>query len=122
MGFISFFTLFSHANLCLSAGVNRVLRYLLVTPDLHRMHRSARSPETDSNFGAVFPIWDIVFRTFRREPQGGYDGMRIVLGEVRGRRANQRVRLLRRPFARELPRDDRGRPAAPEPVLGLPTS
>src|SRR5262245_55428995 len=58
-------TLFSHANMRLPMAVDRVLRFIIVTPDLHRIHHSSWQPETDSNFSAVFPIWDIVFGTFR---------------------------------------------------------
>ncbi len=46
-------TLFSHSNLRVPPRINRLLRYLIVTPDLHRIHHSTWQPETDSNYGAV---------------------------------------------------------------------
>jgi hypothetical protein len=51
-------------------------------------------PETNSNFGAVFPIWDLVFRTFRASPRDGHDHMRLGLDEVRGRDAHRPFWLL----------------------------
>jgi sterol desaturase/sphingolipid hydroxylase (fatty acid hydroxylase superfamily) len=87
-------TLWSHANVRVPPAVNRMLRYLIVTPDLHRVHHSAWRPETNSNFGAVFPIWDVVFGTFRAEPRDGHERMR--LGEVRGAAAHRPVWLLGR--------------------------
>jgi sterol desaturase/sphingolipid hydroxylase (fatty acid hydroxylase superfamily) len=91
-------TIFSHANLCLPWRLERLLRYAVVTPDLHRVHHSSLQPETDSNFGAVFPVWDLVFGTFRvraREDQGT---MRLGLDEVRDRRANGLLWLLVSPL------------------------
>src|SRR5262245_54338078 len=55
-------TLWTHSNLRLPSALDRVMRYIVVTPDLHRIHHSAWKPETNSNYGAVFPLWDLVFR------------------------------------------------------------
>jgi hypothetical protein len=66
------------------AAVDRLARYVIVTPDLHRVHHSAWKPETNSNFGAVFPLWDLVFATFRATPRDGHEQMRLGLDEVRG--------------------------------------
>jgi sterol desaturase/sphingolipid hydroxylase (fatty acid hydroxylase superfamily) len=95
-------TLFSHANVRVPAAVDRVLRYVIVTPDLHRVHHSAWQTETDSNFSAVFPIWDIAFRTFRtatREPQ---ESMTLGLEEVRDDRAQRLGWLLASPLHARL--------------------
>ena len=76
-------TLWSHSNLRLPPGVDRALRCVIVTPDLHRVHHSAWRPETNSNFGAVFPVWDVVFGTFRAAPRDGHEnasGARRVRG------------------------------------------
>ncbi len=77
---------FTHANIGRPAWLERRLRYLIVTPDLHRVHHSSWQPETDSNFGAVFPVWDLLFGTFRAEPRGGQSGMQLGLVEVRDAR------------------------------------
>lgn len=95
-------TLWSHSNLRLPAGVDRLLRYLVVTPNLHRIHHSTWQPETDSNFSAVFPIWDIVFGTFRPTARMDHDIMPLGLEEIRGSRANQLSWLLASPFYAEL--------------------
>ncbi|MEM7101130.1 MAG: sterol desaturase family protein [Pseudomonadota bacterium] len=58
-------TLFSHSNLRLPRGLERWLRYIIATPGVHTVHHSVEKEETDSNYSAVFPIWDIVFRTFK---------------------------------------------------------
>jgi sterol desaturase/sphingolipid hydroxylase (fatty acid hydroxylase superfamily) len=87
-------TLWSHSNRRLPSGVNRVLRYVIVTPDLHRVHHSAWRPETNSNFGAVFPIWDVVFGTFRPAPRAPHERMRLGLDEVRGADAQRPIWLL----------------------------
>jgi len=87
-------TLWTHSNVRLPEPVNRILRYFIVTPDLHRVHHSAWQPETDSNFGAVFPVWDLIFRTYRAEPRDGHQNMRLGLDEVRGREAHRLFWLL----------------------------
>jgi sterol desaturase/sphingolipid hydroxylase (fatty acid hydroxylase superfamily) len=87
-------TLWTHSNLRVPIWLDRWLHYVVVTPDVHRIHHSARMPETNSNFGAVFPIWDLVFRTFRAIPRDGHDEMRIGLDEVRGRDAHRPLWLL----------------------------
>src|SRR6185295_16050267 len=87
-------TLWSHANMRLAGRVDRALRYIIVTPDLHRVHHSTWRPETNSNFGAVFPIWDVIFGTFRAAPRDGHEGMRLGLDEVRGADAHRPLWLL----------------------------
>ena len=95
-------TLWSHSNVRLPGALDRVLRYVIVTPDLHRIHHSAWKRETNSNFGAVFPVWDLVFRTFRATSRDGHERMRLGLDEVRGRAAHRPLWLLGSPFLRRL--------------------
>lgn len=90
--------LFSHANIRLARGLNRYLRYVIVTPDLHKVHHSSYQPETDSNFSAVFPIWDVVFGTFRTETREPLETMTIGLDETRDPQANRFWWLLASPF------------------------
>ena len=87
-------TLWTHSNVRLPEAVDRIVRYVVVTPDLHRVHHSAWKPETNSNFGAVFPVWDLVFGTFRAIPRDGHERMRLGLDEVRGRDAHRPLWLL----------------------------
>ena len=95
-------TLWSHSNVRVFAGVDRVLRYFVVTPNLHRIHHSTWQPETDSNFSAVFPIWDIIFRTFRPTPGTDHEIMSLGLDEVRGSRTNRLLWLLISPIYTKL--------------------
>lgn len=84
-------TLFTHANLRLPARLDAALRWLIVTPDLHRVHHSIEQPETDSNFGAVFPHWDYLFGTYRAAPRAPHETMPLGLAE---RRDGAESRLL----------------------------
>lgn len=95
-------TLFSHANIRVPRALDRVLRYIIVTPDLHRVHHSSWRPETDSNFSAVFPIWDLVFGTFRTHTRNPQESMELGLEEVRDQRVNRFFWLLISPFAKRL--------------------
>jgi len=70
-------SLFSHANLRLPAPVDGLLRALLVTPDMHRVHHSSDPVETDSNFGFTLSWWDRLFGTCRAQPRAGHDAMTI---------------------------------------------
>ena len=97
--------LFSHSNLRIPTLIERYLRYLIVTPDLHKVHHSSYRPETDSNFSAVFPIWDIVFRTFRTQTRTPLETMQLGLDEVREPQANSFWWLLASPFLPQRPAD-----------------
>lgn len=95
-------TLFSHADLRLPRLVERVVRPFVVTPGLHRVHHSTHPDETDSNFSAVFPIWDMVFGTYRTATREDPRSMPLGLEEVRGPRAQSFFWLLSVPFRREF--------------------
>lgn len=97
-----FVTLVSHTNVSLPSPIERWLCYLLVTPDLHRIHHSTRPDETDSNFSAVFPVWDVVFGTFRRRTHEPPSAMPLGLEEVRDAKTRSLWWLLSVPFRREL--------------------
>ena len=91
-------TLFSHSNIRVAPRVNAVIRYFIVTPDLHRVHHSSYRPETDSNYGAVFPIWDIIFGTFRTQTKEPQETMQLGLTEKRDPHAYRLGWLLISPF------------------------
>lgn len=73
--------LFNHANLRLPLAVDRSLRRMIVTPDMHRVHHSVHKQETDSNYGFFLSIWDMAFRTYTPQPRDGHDAMTIGLSE-----------------------------------------
>jgi len=91
--------------------VERILRYVIVTPDLHRVHHSSWQPETDSNFSAVFPIWDMIFGTFRTETRLPQESMELGLEEVRDKRTNRFLWLLGSPFLSRFTHEPRRIPA-----------
>jgi sterol desaturase/sphingolipid hydroxylase (fatty acid hydroxylase superfamily) len=72
-------SLFNHANVALPPALDRWLRLILVTPDMHRVHHSADRREHDSNFGFALSVWDRLFRTYRAQPALGHDGMTLGL-------------------------------------------
>ncbi len=69
--------MFNHANVKLPLAVDRILRLLVVTPDMHRVHHSVEDDEANSNFGFNLPWWDRIFGTYRSQPRGGHEGMTI---------------------------------------------
>ena len=69
--------MFNHGNVRLPTRVDRVLRWFVVTPDMHRVHHSVEDDETNSNFGFNLPWWDRLFGTYRDQPRGGHEGMTI---------------------------------------------
>ena len=69
--------MFNHGNIRLPASLDRRLRWIVVTPDMHRVHHSVEVDETNSNFGFNLPWWDRLFGTYRAQPRAGHDGMTI---------------------------------------------
>jgi sterol desaturase/sphingolipid hydroxylase (fatty acid hydroxylase superfamily) len=72
-------SLFNHANLRLLPWLDRVLRLVVVTPDMHRVHHSAWGVETNTNFGFTFPCWDHLCGTYRAQPAAGHEAMTVGL-------------------------------------------
>ena len=116
-------TLLAHSNTRLPDGVDRWLRYGIVTPDLHRVHHSSWQPETDSNYGAVFPISDMILGTYVAQPRDRHEGMELGLEGVREDEAHALLPLLLSPLrrspasARPTGRSSARGPAQAHPVL-----
>lgn len=91
--------IFTHANLRLAGWLDRSLRLVLVTPDMHRIHHSARRDEHDSNFGFALSLWDRMFRTYVSDPEAGHDQMTVGL-EWQDDRPARLVWALMLPFRR----------------------
>ena len=79
-------SMFNHGNVRIPLGVDRVLRWFIVTPDMHRVHHSVEDDETNSNFGFNFPWWDRLFGTYRDQPRAGHEQMTIGITTFRDRR------------------------------------
>jgi len=96
-------SMFNHSNVRVAPAIERLLRWLVVTPDMHRVHHSVVRRETDSNFGFNFPWWDRLFGTYRSQPEAGHDAMTLGIGQFRDPRERRLRRMLTQPF-----RDDPG--------------
>ena len=92
--------IFNHANAALPSWLDRRLRWLVVTPDMHRVHHSIHRHETDSNFGFNLPWWDRLFGTYRAQPQDGHVTMAIGLPQYRNRKWLRLDRMLVQPWAK----------------------
>jgi sterol desaturase/sphingolipid hydroxylase (fatty acid hydroxylase superfamily) len=79
-------SVFNHANVAVLPAADRVLRWLIVTPDMHRIHHSVEIEESNRNFANIFAWWDYLFSTYQREPQRGQTQMAVGLAEARGDR------------------------------------
>jgi sterol desaturase/sphingolipid hydroxylase (fatty acid hydroxylase superfamily) len=97
-------SMFNHANLRLARGLDAGLRWILVTPDMHRVHHSVEPSETNSNFGFNVPWWDLLFGTYRAEPAAGHEAMATGISQFREPREQLLDRLLIQPML-----DDAGR-------------
>jgi fatty acid hydroxylase family protein len=69
--------MFNHGNIGLPVGLDKLLRFFVVTPDMHRVHHSVKDDETNSNFGFNLSCWDRLFGTYREQPRGGQIDMQI---------------------------------------------
>ena len=91
-------SIFNHSNVRIPAWLDRGLRWIVVTPDMHRVHHSILAPETNSNFGFNLPWWDRLFGTYRDQPSAGHLGMTIGIEQFR-EPAEQRLGcMLTQPF------------------------
>ena len=91
-------SMFNHGNVRMPARLDRLLRWLVVTPDMHRVHHSIRVPESNSNFGFNLPWWDRLLGTYRAQPAGGHRQMVLGVDELRRPKARGLLALLVLPF------------------------
>ena len=91
-------SMFNHGNVRLPLAVDRVLRWFVVTPDMHRVHHSVLPRETNSNFGFNLPWWDRLFGTYRAQPQAGHENMTVGIEAFRDPAELRLVRMLLQPF------------------------
>lgn len=93
--------LFNHSNMRMPDGVDRMLRKLVVTPDMHRVHHSIERDETNSNFGFNLSCWDQLFGTYKAKPLAGHEMMTIGLPNLRNpEQVNRLSGMLTLPFSR----------------------
>jgi len=70
-------SMFTHTNIKLPLGLDRVVRWLIVTPDMHRIHHSTEMRERNSNYGFNLSLWDRLFGTYRQNPQVDHPDMEL---------------------------------------------
>src|SRR5439155_5762739 len=91
-------SMFSHGNVRLPLWLDRGLRLVVVTPEMHRVHHSAAPRETNSNFGFNLPWWDYLLGTYDAQPAEGHEGMTIGLSQFRDDRVEKLHWMLALPF------------------------
>jgi sterol desaturase/sphingolipid hydroxylase (fatty acid hydroxylase superfamily) len=111
--FVNGSAIFNHANLKLPLWLDRILRPIIVTPDMHRVHHSVEVEETNSNYGFALSIWDRLFGTYVPQPKAGHDEMLIGLNEYQGDGPDQLFWSLKLPFA-GANKPSKQKPSTPE--------
>lgn len=96
-------SMFNHGNVRLPEWLDRRLRLVVVTPDMHRVHHSIVRRETDSNFGFNLPWWDRLFGTYRDQPGAGHLGMTLGIEAFRDPRELRLDRMLIQPLLNPKP-------------------
>ena len=96
---LSSMAMFNHSNARLPLGMDRVVRILFVTPDMHRVHHSSEDNETNSNYGFNLSLWDRLFGTYIAQPRDGHKDMTIgIHGYRNAKQVNQLPGMLTLPF------------------------
>lgn len=94
--------MFNHSNISLPAKLDKSLRYLLVTPDMHRVHHSVHANEANSNFGFSLTWWDRLMGTYCENPKDGQQGMQIGIHTHRDpKKVSHLLGMLRLPFVKK---------------------
>jgi len=94
-------SMFNHSNIKLPPKFDAALRYILVTPDMHRVHHSTLEAEHNTNFGFNFPWWDRLFGSYLAQPSKGHDEMKIGIQAYDEDKAIGLRALLVQPFGRD---------------------
>jgi sterol desaturase/sphingolipid hydroxylase (fatty acid hydroxylase superfamily) len=95
--------MFNHGNIRVPLALDRILRTVLVTPDMHRVHHSVVGKETNSNYGFNLPWWDKLFNTYRAQPEAGHVDMQIGLSQFPEAKELGYLRMLAQPFQKAQP-------------------
>ena len=93
-------SMFNHGNIYIPEKIDRILRYFVVTPDMHRVHHSIIKSETNSNFGFNFPWWDRLLGTYCAQPKEGHDKMIIGNGKFEDPVNLNLHKMIIQPFAK----------------------
>ena len=91
-------SLFNHSNIKIPAILDRTLRLVVVTPDMHRVHHSILNEEMNRNFGFNFPWWDRLLGSYHAQPGMGHEDMQLGLEQFRDAEEIRLIRMLSQPF------------------------
>jgi len=91
-------SMYNHSNVRMPTALDRVFRYMIVMPDMHRVHHSIVPMKTNTNFGFNVSWWDRLFGTCRAEPVGGHEGMILGLEQFRDPARQTLVGIFMLPF------------------------
>ncbi|TDJ25885.1 MAG: sterol desaturase family protein [Gammaproteobacteria bacterium] len=95
-------SMFNHSNVRLPLSLDQILRWFVVTPDMHRIHHSIIPREANSNFGFNLPWWDRLLGTYCAQPAHGHEEMIIGIDQFRSHRELWPDRMLVQPFHGEI--------------------
>jgi sterol desaturase/sphingolipid hydroxylase (fatty acid hydroxylase superfamily) len=101
--------MFNHANIALPLWLDRALRMIVVTPDMHRVHHSIDVREHSTNFGFSLSVWDRLFGSYKPQPALGHDGMVIGLPQYQSDKPTELQWSLALPFAADPKTDTQNR-------------
>lgn len=96
-----------HGNIAVPCWLDAILRPVLVTSDVHRIHHSSIERETNSNFGALFTCWDRLLGTYRAQPEHGHERMDIGLEYFRNPSEDRLLAMLTQPLRQPRARNKR---------------
>jgi len=95
-------SMFTHSNIKLPSNLEKLVRWIVVTPDMHRIHHSVNENETNSNFGFFISVWDRLFATYINEPKEGQQNMEIGLHGFRQAKWQNLRWLIYLPFVSSI--------------------
>ena len=90
--------MFNHANIHIPVGIDKWLRYLIITPDVHRIHHSELKNETNSNYGFNVPWWDMVFKTYIAHPEIPHEKIILGVGDFKSEKDMSIISLMKQPL------------------------
>lgn len=90
--------MFNHSNVRISPRIDKRLKVLIVTPDMHRVHHSIHRNETDSNYGFCLSVWDRWFGSYINQPKDGHENMMIGINLFRSAKEQSLLKMLSQPF------------------------
>jgi len=107
---------FEHTNIRMPRTLDRLLRFTMVTPEMHSIHHSKSGGDSQTNFGAIFPWWDRLFGTYRDRSSVSDDAMTFGVDGFEGRRHQMLHWMLAHPFLNEATDAERtGKPSLVAP-------